>query len=287
MSTETHPIGHGAGALSRRRVPAETPARRRRSAAARTLLAGRVPRALTRPAWLGAAGVARPAWLPSLAQAVIPAAIVVTGLVVLLVDGHDVSWLAGLLAGAAAVLWLLRGRLAQSPTDSVRAEDRTEAVLEPLGESGWRFLHDIPGPDGPYHHIAVGRGGVILLQSLSPDGAVSIRSGEPILERQDDPFNAPRLERIRPRVLLDAAAVREAVHRLTGRRVWVQAVVVFWSDFPAGCVATGRCVFIHGSRLADWLARRPHQLDEGEVESVFADVAVLEHAAELALPVAV
>jgi hypothetical protein len=64
-------------------------------------------------------------------------------------------------------------------------------------------------------------------------------------------------------------------------------VVVVWSEFPAGCVTDGRCVFIHGSRLVDWLARRPHQLDPAETDDVAEAVAVLvDCGGELPLPLA-
>ena len=78
------------------------------------------------------------------------------------------------------------------------------------------------------------------------------------------------------------------MERVTGRRLWVQAVVVIWSEFPAGCVTDGRCVYIHGSRLASWLARRPHQLDPAETDDVAAAVtALIDCGGELPLPLAV
>ena len=85
-----------------------------------------------------------------------------------------------------------------------------------------------------------------------------------------------RLERLRARAALtDATSFRHDVERLTGRRLWVQAVVVIWSDFPAGCVTDGRCVFIHGPRLSAWLARRPHQLTPADTDQVYAAVEAL------------
>jgi hypothetical protein len=40
----------------------------------------------------------------------------------------------------------------------------------------------------------------------------------------------------------------EGGHRATGgHRVWVQAVVVFWSRFPEGLVEDDRCVWVHGT----------------------------------------
>ena len=212
--------------------------------------------------------------------------VIAIGGLVLLFDGQELSWLAGLVAGAAAATWVAVSRGSgtrwsrpEAPVVPERrhdpAERRTEAAIAALVHSGWRFLHDVPGLDTTYDHIAVGPGGIILLQSMGPDGVVTMQSGEPVLERRSTSDAAPRLERLRPRALADAATFRDGVQRLTGRRLWVQAVVVFWSEFPAGCVADGRCVFIHGPRLAEWMARRPHQLDPRDADEVYAAVEAL------------
>ena len=230
-----------------------------------------------------------------LGELTVPLGVIVIGVVVLIFDGHEVSWLAGVIAGGGAGAWvaLHRGvrpyrRRAGGPDPELRGEHRTGTALEPLQSGGWRFLHDVRGLDTTFDHIAIGPGGVIVLQSMSPDGVVTMRGGELIQERRTTPDAPPRLQRLRPRALSDASAFRHDVERLTGRRLWVQAVVVIWSEFPAGCVADGRCVFIHGSRLAGWLARRPHQLDSAETEDVAAAVAALvDCGGELPLPLAV
>ncbi len=229
-----------------------------------------------------------------LAELTVPLGVIVIGVVVLIFNGHEVSWLAGVIAGGGAGAWvtLRRGarpgrRRAGGPHPELRAEHRTGSALEPLESAGWRFLHDVRGLDTTFDHIAIGQGGVIVLQSISPDGVVTMRGGELILERRDADAS-PRLQRLRPRALSDASAFRHDVERLTGVRLWVQAVVVIWSEFPAGCVADGHCVFIHGSRLAGWLARRPHQLEAAETDDVAAAVAALvDCGGELPLPLAV
>lgn len=223
------------------------------------------------------------------------AGVVLAGLVVLIADGHDVSWLAGLLAGAGAGV-VLTGRRTARPAATVVAEkpaathqtERTDAAVAPLQAAGWRFLRDLPGSDGTYERVAVGPGGVILLQSLTPEGVVTVQGGQFILERPSHAGGAPIRERLRPRALADAVTFREDVQRVAGQRTWVQAVVVLWCEFPAGLVVDGRCVYIHGSRLAGWMSRRPHQLDPAEADEVFAAVELLAHASgELALPIAV
>ncbi|HWE08978.1 MAG TPA: hypothetical protein VG325_06470 [Solirubrobacteraceae bacterium] len=233
---------------------------------------------------MGAARVVR-------AAGVAAVAVVVAGILVLVFNGHGTSWLAGLIAGAAAAAWSTVGWGRVRPgsgTFGTRAGRRTELAVVPLQQSGWRFLHDVRGPDGVYEHIAVGPGGLILMESMSPAGVVRMNAGEPVAELSADPEAPPRLERLRPTARVDATTLRESVQRVAERRMWVQSVVVFWSDFPAGCVADGRCVYIHGSRLAAWMARRPHQFDELQADEVFAAVTQLaEHGVDIGLPVAV
>jgi hypothetical protein len=226
-----------------------------------------------------------------LSELTIPLGVMLIGVLVLIVDGHEVSWLAGVIAGGGAGAWvaLRRGaRPRRRPGVELRAEHRTAAALEPLRSGGWRFRHGVRGLDTTFDHIAIGLGGVIVLQSMSPDGVVTMLGGEPVTERRLTPESPAQVHRLRPRAVADAAAFRRDVERVTGRRLWVQAVVVIWSEFPAGCVADGRCVFIHGSRLAGWLARRPHQLDSVETDDVAAAVtALVKCGGELPLPLAV
>ncbi len=203
------------------------------------------------------------------------AAVILLGVVVLIVDGHGVSWLAGLVAGAAAAAWLTvgRGRTdSRAPATETGAQRRTELAVDPLRQRGWSFHHGVAGPDGTFDHIAVGPGGLILLESLSPEGVVRMIGGEPVVEQAGESEAPPRLQRLRPTALADATSLRDCVQRIAGRRMWVQAVVVLWSEFPAGRVVDGRCVYIHGSHLAEWMSRRPHQLDEAEAVAVGAAV---------------
>ncbi|MGH3266970.1 MAG: nuclease-related domain-containing protein, partial [Trebonia sp.] len=171
---------------------------------------------------------------------------------------------------------------------AVRAERRTAEAVASLERAGWCVLHDVRGRDATYDHVAVGPGGVILMQSIDPQGTVTMRAGEPFVARPAGPGATEEVVRLRPRALTDASAFRDDVLRVAGRRLWVQAVVVLWSEFPAGVVADGRCAYVHGSRLAGWLARRPHQLSSADAEGVLAAVALTARIdSDLPLPVAV
>ena len=227
------------------------------------------------------AGPVRPGWLVG---GLLLALALVTGLV----SGNALSWLGGALAGAGVGAYLVlraaRGRETARPAPLVQR--LTSEALEALGAEGWHSRHDVVTADGVYDHVAVGPGGVVLLQSVAAGGPVVMHAGEPVVDGTDE-LGRRRLHRLRPQAHADAVALREAIARATGRRVWVQSVVVFWSPFEPGCVVDGRCVYIHGSRLADWMRRRPHQLLDAQIAGVLEDVASLAAARDELLALAV
>ncbi|HVB37391.1 MAG TPA: hypothetical protein VND92_02600 [Vicinamibacterales bacterium] len=200
--------------------------------------------------------------------------------------GHPATWLGGMLAGAAIGGWLAAGVGGALAAHSDQLEpgagelgvlpaliaetpaQRTRAVLQGLGSSGWTVLHDVRGREATYDHIAIGSGGVIVLHSIDPGGAVSLDSGEPTVT--GGPGLSGAALRLRTPALADAAAFRDELRRFGGVRAWVQAVVVVWSQLPAGSLTDGRCVYVHGSRLEEWLARRPQQLDAARADEIAA-----------------
>jgi Nuclease-related domain len=204
---------------------------------------------------------------------------VIAGFVVLALDRQLLPWCAGLLSGAAVAAWLA---LRESPPAYVEnwrngeaGERKTAKALKPLERSGLNVVHDVQVRFGNYDHIAVGRSGVYLLETKNPSGIVEYRDGQFWLQRRLDPDASARLDEIRSRALASAAAVKEEIERRTGIRSWVQAVVVFWSDFPDGLVEDGRCVFVHGSGLRAWLESRPDCLDERKVETFVTAIGAL------------
>ena len=87
-------------------------------------------------------------------------------------------------------------------------------------------------------------------------------------------------KRVRPSALASAARLKEEIEEQTGKRTWVQAVVVFWSEFPAGLVEDDKCVFLEGSRLRKWLQDRPIQLSAADVEGIAAGLRGIAEDAE-------
>ena len=201
------------------------------------------------------------------------------GIAGLVVYGHEISWLAGALAGTAIATWAMfrdtPPRYVEQWRDGAEGERKTEKALRPLERSGLWVLHDVPSRHGNYDHIAVGRSGVFLLESKNLQGTVELRDGVPQLLRRLDPEAKLRFERIRPTALGSAAALKAEIEERTGLRIWVQALVVFWSPFPQGVVEDGRCVFLEGARLPRWMADRPGRLTPESVERISVALADL------------
>jgi hypothetical protein len=156
--------------------------------------------------------------------------------------------------------------------DCAECEHKTEKALRKLAKAGWHSVHDIQGRYGNLDHVTIGPGGAYLLDSKNLQGVVEIYAGAPRLKRRHDPEAQADFRRVRQRALHAAARLSENLERSTGERIWVQAVVVFWSEFPAGIVDEGRCVFVHGSKLRSWLRARPPRLSPRQIEHLAATV---------------
>lgn len=186
--------------------------------------------------------------------------------------GHYWSWLAGMSFGAGlAVLLALR----ESPPWYVEkwrigaeGERKTAKALRRLDCSRWLVLHDIECGRGNYDHVVVGEAGVFLLETKNLQGAVHIEKGVPRLGRRCDPQADESCAWVRSQALGSAACLKEDIERLSGRRIWVQAVVVLWSDFDEGIYEDEKCVFVHGKRIREWLETRPQVLARDVVEDV-------------------
>lgn len=189
--------------------------------------------------------------------------------------------MAGAFTGAWLVLRDSPPRYVEQWHDGAEGERKTEKALKGLEQGGLHVVHDVEARYGNYDHIAVGHRGVLLLDSKNYQGTIEFRDGMPHLRRGLDPDADMRCDRIRRRALSAAVRLKEDIERRTGRRLWVQAVVVFWCDFPEQLIDDGRCVFVHGSELANWIERRTHVLDPSSVTELSA--VLDELAAERAL----
>lgn len=202
------------------------------------------------------------------------APLVLLGFACLLLFRRDPSltWLSGLCFGLAAGMWIV---LRDSPpayienwNTGAEGERKTAQELRRLDSSHWFVVHDVESGYGNYDHIAVSEAGVFLLDSKYLGGSVDLRGDELWLSRRHDP-EADRPEpAARRSALWGAANLSQALHGITGSRVWVQAVVVFWCDFDPGVHEDEQCAFVHGSSLRAWLESRPQRMGLAGVESL-------------------
>lgn len=201
---------------------------------------------------------------------------IAAGIVVAILDQDLIAWFAGLVAGAFLAMWIVLResppRYVESWREGAEGERKAEKALRPLERAGWRVVHDVQNGHGNYDHVAVGPSGVYLLESKNLQGVVAVQGRAPHLTRRHDPEQTVVFNRVRPRALAGAARLKGEIERRTGHRVWVQAVVVFWSEFPEGLVEDGRCVFIDGSRLCEWLQSQPSRLSRADVEKISRDI---------------
>ncbi len=204
---------------------------------------------------------------------------ILIGIAALVVYGDPLAWAGGAIAGACAATW---AALRETPPAYIEnwqrgaeGERKTAGVLKPLERNGLSVVHDVDSPYGNYDHIAIGTQGAFVLESKYPRGIVELREGVPHLRRELDPDADTSLARVRPRALSAAARLKRDLELQTGVRTWVQAIVVLWADFPEGLVDDGRCVFLHGSRLAEWIGERPSRLRQDDADAIARAIRVM------------
>lgn len=205
--------------------------------------------------------------------------VILAGIVIGMVDRHFLSWFAGMIAGGFIAIGMaareMTPRYVEKWREGAEGERKTEKILRPFERASWCVVHDVPRRYGNYDHIAAGRPGVYFLETKNLQGIVEIRDGVPRLNRRHDPEEQWDFDRIRPRALSAAAELQREIQQRTGHRTWVQAIVVFWSEFPEGLVEDDKCVFIHGSRLRAWLESRANHFSQSEADEIAAGISAI------------
>jgi hypothetical protein len=205
---------------------------------------------------------------------------IVAGLVGLIIAGHIAAWTAGAMFGLGAALVIA---VRESPPWYIEkwqvgaeGERKTEKVLKKLEQSRWLVAHDVACARGNYDHIVVGPGGVFLLDTKNLQGIVHMRDGNPYLRRRSDPEADESCAWIRSSALAGAARLHYELKRRAGHSPWVKAVVVLWSEFEEdeGLYEDEKekCVFVHGSRLHEWITSRPDMLDLATNEELATEI---------------
>ena len=172
--------------------------------------------------------------------------------------------------GAAFTFWLLAWLSPPGWIENWQSgawgERATEKVLRELERDGWIVLHGLPAGRGNVDHIAVGPGGVYLLDSKRLGGSVSVDEQGDTVRGLDDPDLS--YQHTGSGHLLSLA--RQTHHRvLASSRIntGVTPVMVLWAEFPQR-VTEDRCFHVHGEELVAWLGSRPQTIAPHRVQQV-------------------
>jgi len=151
-------------------------------------------------------------------------------------------------------------------------EEATGKELAKLDSTQWSVIHDISTDHGNVDHIAVGPGGVFVLDSKRLGGRVSVDDGVVRVQRLDDE-DLSYIHSGGSSIRRQAAMTSERIMSATRIRHWVKPVMVVWAEFPQRIVE-GDCVIIHGDELIAWLESQPVQIAPANVPRFSAAVRV-------------
>jgi len=180
------------------------------------------------------------------------------------------GWTLGLVGGVALaffmIAWVSPPGWIENWRSGAWGEQATAQALRALEKEGWVVLHDLPAGRGNVDHIAVGPGGVFLLDSKRLAGSVSVDDEGVTVRRLDD----RELTYRHPGSAHLLSLARETHQRVLAKsriKTWVTPVMVIWAEFPQRVVGDW-CVYVHGEDLVGWLRERPQTIAPGRVQQV-------------------
>jgi hypothetical protein len=146
-------------------------------------------------------------------------------------------------------------------------EESTAKALRVLEGEGWIVMHDLDADGrGNVDHIAVGPGGVFLLDSKNLPGSVTVDRDGMTVRRIDDPSLSYKHPGSRHLVAL-ARPTHDRALASSQVKAWVTPVMVLWAEFPQR-VVEGRCVFVHDDELVAWLRSQPPRMSPARARVV-------------------
>lgn len=144
------------------------------------------------------------------------------------------------------------------------AEEQTATVLRKLEKAGWRIFHNVRFERHDVDHVAVGRGGVLVLETKwSASGRLAIGSAG--------------LEEAHDQALRNMKSIRGLVS--SGVRVKVVGAVVAWGlpeDLDGGSRRLGEDVLLLNGRQSKEWVRELSEHEHLDDETVAAAIAAIE-----------
>lgn len=145
-------------------------------------------------------------------------------------------------------------------------ELRTGAVLDALGVEGWSVLHDVHWPGRPkanLDHVAVGPGGVVVVDAKRWAGAVTTSGG--VLKQGG--WRRTRECESAAHTAADVASLLGPEHRSA-----VSSVLCLSGQQLAPAPVEGGVVAVGDAHLADHLRSLPRRLDDDDVRALHAEL---------------
>lgn len=167
------------------------------------------------------------------------------------------AWLSGLVGGAAVALFVVTRETPPTSVerwlDGALGEQATAKQLQKLPDD-WEVLHDLGNGDFNFDHVAVGPPGVFLLNSKFSSFRLETGAGGSLLAvHVDDPSVTMRTSTFISQAKRDAVTLKHRIETLSGKRVWVEPVIVWWGQFPEGGRSVDGVGVVAGDKLAERL----------------------------------
>jgi hypothetical protein len=147
-------------------------------------------------------------------------------------------------------------------------ERKTGDILKRLEKDGWRSVHGRQARFGDLDHIAVGPGGIFLLNTKNLAGSITVEVDGLTASYRDSPRRSFTHTKLAPTMRGDAKHLKERIRAVTGLTYWVQPVVVIWGDFDSSEIQHDGIAYLEGRRLRDWLQNQPHRLSRRDAELI-------------------
>jgi hypothetical protein len=171
----------------------------------------------------------------------------------------DQKWIAGCVTGMFIATFI---GLRQAPPGGITnwqegawGEELTASELESLPAGEWTVIHDL-SRHGRFNfdHVVMNDRSVFCLNSKWSTGRLETAdpSGLHIVSRYDDDHAWTDRDALR-RAKAEAADLSDLIRNRTGRRCWVEPVVVWWGPYPDGAKSVDGVRLVQGRQLVERL----------------------------------
>lgn len=198
-----------------------------------------------------------------------------------ILEHHQAAFIAGFIAGGTGATFIGFREFAPAYVATWgQGSEGERKTHDELAALGWALVDDVDTGRGNYDHIVAGPAGIFLIETKNLTGIAEIRGGVAWLRRRHDPDGDQRQSKLKSTVLSASRSLSGEIRARTGRGRWVQAVVVFWNEFPDGVVESGEVIYVHGSKLKDYMQQRPTTLSDQEQAEIGRALADIKQAGE-------